>query len=546
MSMDNKDGNATMNRRRFPARKAAILITCSCMLILCATLTWTALGGVQKAHAASSGFSQGTSSVSSSQALFWFQPSGWTAGYVILHYIQPGVPQQNLNMAYNSGTARWEYTASGMSAGQVITYSFTYQQSGLQYDTSNYTFTFGSSGGVTPTPTTGGGVTPTPTTGGGITPTPTTGGGGIGTFPLTLQNNTRGTWTNSQIYIMVLGQATPGQWSYLKSNGTLTHISHLDASAPNHLTKNGVNYANMAFTLAQTSTITMPTHLDGARMYISLGSPMYIPIASDDSGWGGPDLQNPNDPNANVYFDWYEFAYQYGVTAFGGNTTQVDQFSFPMTTHLQQSSSGFDRTNGITLTRAQIFSQYTSAVSAAFQPLANTYRIVAPRSSAMFMPGGSQANYMQAYIDQTWSYYTANQFTLTRGGVTFTGKVVNNQLQFTRNGAGPFVLNKPTTTDVMACSGALASAGMTTQELELGAEFCAAFNRGVALNTANWYSPATYYTGSIKNDYAMFWHQISINNQAYGFPYDDVNNQSSVEILPNANPPSNLTIGIGW
>ncbi|HEX7733669.1 MAG TPA: beta-1,3-glucanase family protein [Ktedonobacteraceae bacterium] len=107
-------------------------------------------------------------------------------------------------------------------------------------------------------------------------------------------------------------------------------------------------------------------------------------------------------------------------------------------------------------------------------------------------------------------------------------------------------MNKPTTSDVFQCSGALASAGMTTQALELGAEFCAAFNRGIALNTANWYNPAAYYTGSIKNDYAMFWHSICLNHKAYGFAYDDVNNQSSVAILSHANPPTALTLGIGW
>lgn len=537
--MANKDERGMSNERKRPARRLMALLVCVCLLLAGGTLALLAPGGAQRAQAAGS-FNQGASSSSSSQALFWFQPSGWTAGYVILHYLPPGIAQQNVNMSYNSGAARWEYTAGGLSAGQVITYSFTYQQNGLQYDTGNYTFTTGS--GSSPTPT------PTPTSPPVSTPTPTAThvSGGPGTFPLILQNNTHGAWSNSQIYVMVLGQATPGQWYYLKSNGTLAHINHLDANAPGHLSKNGVNYANMAFSLAQASSVVMPTYLVGARIYISLGSPMYIPIAPDDSGWGGPNLGNPNDPNANVYFDWYEFAYGYGTIPFGGNTTEVDQFGFPLTSRVQQTSSGFDQTNGITLSRAQVFSQYASTVSAPFQGLASTYRILAPRSSATFLPGGSQANYMQAYIDQTWSYYTSNQFTLTRGGVTFTGRVVNGQLQFTRNGAGPYVLNKPTSADVFQCAGALASAGMTTQALELGAEFCAAFNRGVALNTANWYNPATYYTGSTKNDYAMFWHRICINNKAYGFPYDDVNNQSSVAILSNANPPSSLTLGIGW
>lgn len=367
-----------------------------------------------------------------------------------------------------------------------------------------------------------------------------------GTFPLTLQNNTNGAWANNQIYVLILGQATPGQWSYLKPDGTLAHINHLDANAPDHLTKNGVNYANMSFTLDQANPITMPAHLDGARMYISLGSPMYIPIAPDDSGWGGPNISNPSDPNADVYFDWYEFTYQSGVTPFGGNTTQVDMFGFPMTARLQQASSGYDQTVGITLTRAQVYSQYSAAVGPAFQPLVSTYRILAPHSSASFAAGGDQANYMQSYIDQTWNYYTSNPFTLTGQGVTFSGGVVNGQLQFTRNGAGPFFLNKPSSSNVLGCSGPLSDGASTTEEKELGADLCAAFNRGVAMNTADWYNPATYYTNSIKNDYAGFWHQIGIDHRAYGFPYDDVNDQSTYKVLSNADPPSSLTIGVGW
>ena len=85
--------------------------------------------------------------------------------------------------------------------------------------------------------------------------------------------------------MLVLGQAVPGQWSYLKPDGTLAHISHLDATAPGHLTKNGVNYPNMSFTLAQASTVSVPAELEGARMYISVGSPMYIAVSPDDQGW---------------------------------------------------------------------------------------------------------------------------------------------------------------------------------------------------------------------------------------------------------------------
>ncbi len=86
-------------------------------------------------------YTYGVSSASSSSALACFKPTGFSAGYVILHYIRPGLSQQNVNMTYNSGTARWEYTVTGISAGQVLQYQFTYQKSGLQYDTAWFSWT---------------------------------------------------------------------------------------------------------------------------------------------------------------------------------------------------------------------------------------------------------------------------------------------------------------------------------------------------------------------------------------------------------------------
>nr|UOI39493.1 glucoside hydrolase GH55 family beta-1,3-glucanase [Archangium sp.] len=83
----------------------------------------------------------GTSTVSSTQALVWFKPTGFTANYVIVHYSYPGLGQQNVNMTYNSGTGRWEYTVSGLGSGQTLTYSFTYNKNGAQYDSPNYTWT---------------------------------------------------------------------------------------------------------------------------------------------------------------------------------------------------------------------------------------------------------------------------------------------------------------------------------------------------------------------------------------------------------------------
>jgi hypothetical protein len=80
-------------------------------------------------------YASGVVNSGATSALPWFQACGWTAGYVILHYIRPGLSQQNVQMTYNSSTSRWELSVTGMSAGQVLQYGFTYQKSGLQYDT---------------------------------------------------------------------------------------------------------------------------------------------------------------------------------------------------------------------------------------------------------------------------------------------------------------------------------------------------------------------------------------------------------------------------
>ena len=82
-------------------------------------------------------------------------------------------------------------------------------------------------------------------------------------------------------------------------------------------------------------------------------------------------------------------------------------------------------------------------VDPSYASLASTYRILAPRTSPTFHGNGAQANVLQSVIDQTWAHYSTNPFTLTRLGQTFKGKVVGNQLQFTKDGTGPYVLNKP-------------------------------------------------------------------------------------------------------
>ncbi len=110
------------------------------------TYSWTDGGGgsatpTPTPAACTGNFTVGVASTGTTTALPVFQPCGWTAGYVIIHYTVTGQTQQNVYMTYNGGTARWEYSVGGISAGQTLTFSFTYQKSGTQYDSGTYTWT---------------------------------------------------------------------------------------------------------------------------------------------------------------------------------------------------------------------------------------------------------------------------------------------------------------------------------------------------------------------------------------------------------------------
>ncbi|MFD9598698.1 glycoside hydrolase family 64 protein [Kitasatospora sp. NPDC059973] len=496
-------------RHRAPRHRGAVAVLTVLALLLAGL--WTAAGA-----RAATDYTQSAATVAPGSVLFAFTPAT-PAALVDVHYRPAADGQQNVRMT--AGASRWETTATGLAAGTVLEYWFTYEKAGPLYDTPHFTVTVGAGG--------------------------STGGGGTGSFPLTFVNNTRGAFSDAQVYVTVLGMVTPGQWSYLRPDGTTAHIDHRAAQAPGHLTKNGVDYPNMSFTLDRAATVPSPAAIRGGRVYISLGSPLYIPVSPDDQGWGGPDPRNPADPNNDVYYDWYEYTYVHGEVPFGGNTTQVDGFGFPMTARLRQAASGYDSTEGITRTRAEVMAGYAAAVGPAFRALQGTYRITAPRSSAQFQAGGAQQGYLQPAIDRFWSAFSARQFTLTRLGETFTGRVTGDTLTFTKNGAGPFHLAKPASPDVMACAGPLAAGDDT--EKQLGAELCAAFQRGVALTPDDWYRPAAYYRGAdAANDYAGYLHGISLGGRSYAFPYDDINDQSSVQILGNAAPPTGLTLGIGW
>jgi hypothetical protein len=371
-----------------------------------------------------------------------------------------------------------------------------------------------------------------------------------GFINVSLANNTNGAYPDNQVYVAVIARdPATNQFAWLQPNGTITDATVADNTAPNHLTANGQNYSNYFFTLAQSKTLLLPQMFSG-RIYVSLGSPLFIKILADANnniGYAGPNPQNATDPNNNINFDWYEFTYN--NAGLWINTTQVDEFGFPLTEDVYGSGHTFHQQTGITQHRAALFAEYAAETPKEFSGTPNTaYRIMAPAKSS-FAAGQPNGSYFDGYIQEVWNYYTTNTLTIGMNGRKFNGQVqANGQFLFTEvnlgNGAyvgGTYVVNKPTTQDVLTGAGALANGNPT--ELAIEAQICAAFNRHVMEDVTKWNMPSSWYQTAPANYYAKFFHDHSISGLAYGFPYDDVNAQSSTIMAPK---PEYMVLGIGF
>ena len=379
-----------------------------------------------------------------------------------------------------------------------------------------------------------------------------------------LRNVTNGQWRDDQIYVEILARnpnkkdaANQDAMSYITPDGTLVALKEEDNNGPGHLTKNGQNYPNYAFTLAQAKLLKLPESESG-RIFVSFGEPMYMSVvkgADGSIGFAGPNPLNGTDPNVGLYYDWYE--YTWNDNALFINTTQVDQFSIPLALDVYGGNKTRHLNSGITQTRAQVLQEYNTEVPVEFQ-LADTnpVRILAPGKDA-FDTGKPQEHYFDAYIDEAWTYYQTHTLTINRGAEQYVGTVVNDVLVFqhvnwaqTPNAGEPegfqFQVFKPTTQDVLEGKGNLARAsdgdvwGVTPQ---LEAQICAAFNRHVMEDTTLWKNASAFYQQAPANYYSRFWHVHGVNGKAYGFAYDDVSDQSSTLI---ESQPEHLELGIGW
>lgn len=375
-----------------------------------------------------------------------------------------------------------------------------------------------------------------------------------GTVTFNLVNGTKGQYPDELIHWAIIGKDwKTGKFVHVDGNGTLQEMRLSDNGA---LMKNGRGYTNYFQTLAQQKTIKVPL-INSARILFSVGrEPVYLQVNKDingNIGYAGPNIENPDDANQDVIFDFIEMAMPPNDGIYI-NTSRVDHFGFPL--HLRlQASDGYDGEVGElpTITRAQIFSEFSSIEPRQFQSLVKApYRIIAPAHGS-FRLDEKNGHYLDRYIDTVWEKYKLEDLVFTNNQGTFTGRVQTDQeFRFTAADSNETyrIKRKPTTPEVLLGNGVLddasdaASAQAIDRQLQIQAQICAALNRHVAETPEKWADAASYYPADqASNTYSAFWHDRSINRLSYGFAYDDVWEASS---SLHHKAPTTATITIGW
>jgi len=334
-------------------------------------------------------------------------------------------------------------------------------------------------------------------------------------------------------YAVCTGLDDAGAFCHLDRTGRFLPCS----SADNIIPKDGRTWCDYGIPIQDGTQLTLDpsSGLHSGRLYLSVDSPLFLRVDETTGGLVQPDPANGTDPNRFIRYDWIEFTLD--RSGFHGNTTCVDQFGLPIAmTVTGRADPGHPLGPvGLAQARSELFRAYLATVPPAFASLADPgqWRILAPAHGG-FGDGGPDRAYLQPYIDQMWRRYRGEPLVLTPDEGTFTGRVdAQDRIVFTRAGdATAYVIRgKPTSQEAFLGNGVLA-AGNGIEKV-LGAQITALLNRHLLETPLDWRDAAAYYRREPCNAYARFWHEQGLDHRAYGFAYDDVNDQSSSLATPD-------------
>ncbi|KAH8131757.1 hypothetical protein ACSS6W_008076 [Trichoderma asperelloides] len=375
------------------------------------------------------------------------------------------------------------------------------------------------------------------------------------TLSIVVQNKT----SASQLYVFVTGQAAQGVF-FLRADGVTPYYPASPSSTLQPLSQ---DCAVAVGGPGQSRTLTVP-RLAGARIWFSQAKPLTF-LLNPGPAVVEPSSTNVADPNYNIQWAFCEFTLN--TAELYVNVSYVDFFSIPVSLRLENGAGVVTSVPGMPAGALDsICSQLKAQAAkdgAGWDKLVvqqsggggggGNLRALSPNSGSVMFPG-LFSGYYQPYVDAVWKKYQAADLTVNTqfsnwGNVAGRVDSSGQKLVFPA-GYGSFA--KPAATDIFSCdSGPFAGgAGVTAQQLNVGARLAAALNRSTLLNGGQ--QPegedvSQYYQDAVTNHYSRICHAVSVGGRGYAFPYDDVGKTGGVDQsgFLNDGDPKVLTIGVG-
>ncbi|MEU7904459.1 beta-1,3-glucanase family protein [Actinoplanes sp. NPDC049118] len=344
-------------------------------------------------------------------------------------------------------------------------------------------------------------------------------------LPLTVTNRTG---RSDAVHLYVLGvNLTTGKLGHVDSGGRFTAWTGGGAVPTRAPDVSIPGPANGAAT-----TLKLPKNLSG-RIYMSFGRKLDFRLAN--GGLVQPAPWSDSDPNRNTLFDWSEFTLD-GSGLFL-NSSQVDMFAVPHVVSVLggdgvTSRTGELRAGGRKRVIEAIKAQPGYARTVQTRSDGTVLRVLAPGKAA---DGGRfSATYLDPFINSAWNAYKSKTLTVVpfgdRPNTRFFGRTSGNVMNFT-DAAGRTVASftKPSTANVWGCDGAL---GAPNDQVvgPIARTLCASMHRTTLgrLDTQPAGKAADFYRGGLTNHYSRIIHEQMADGKAYGFAFDDVQNQESL------------------
>lgn len=359
------------------------------------------------------------------------------------------------------------------------------------------------------------------------------------TVPVTIVNKTG---INGKMFVTVYGQELNGKsFVYFDAAGNKKTFSSANPTPTDY----GFNTTGSSITFNVQQVVS-------ARVYVSFCQPAYITVSLNGDQIYAPNTPapwSPSDKNYSTVLDFAEFNYNNAASPpFDVDITQVDTLGIPMQLNLKSASqnltSGFNNaTSGPTILASLSAAPWNKLIvrdskKRALRVLIPEKAMILPSSDPNYFPN----TFLDNYINRVWTNFAqpGKSFTLKSGNTTYTGTVVNNQLQLKPASGQTAVFGKPSTLYAWQNGAPVVSAGGAPVG-DLQRYIQAALLRSIFLTNKDISAcpVKNAYTQTPVNLYASTMHANSIRGGAYAFAYDDVCENSSNIGLAN---PTQLTI----